>query len=336
MQNSIVLKIYHVCALVLLACGWWTGIACADTFHLTDGQTASGEIVSMDEKGIILKLPDGSYADRLPWTKLSQADLKSLQQNDKAASYVEPFIEPDPNEKLKKMEIDIKPVPVLARPPKGSLLGALFTSSLGIFTLLVLYAGNLYAAYEVSIFRAQPAGLVCGVAAVAPGVGPLIFLAMPTKLRPVQADWQTTAAQHEIEPALAEAIEQDKAAAAAHQADAAVAPAQGAAPAAAAPAPNQPPKPALPPTKTFARGQFTFNRRFFETQLAAFFAITRPSAEKDTVLTVKSVRGTYVVQRVSRATANELSLQIVKGQASEEVIVPFIEIQEVKLQHKDA
>jgi hypothetical protein len=310
------------------------GVACAETFHLTDGQTASGEIVSMDEKGIILKLPDGSYADRLPWTKLSQADLKSLRQNDKAAPYVEPFIEPDPNEKLKKLEIDIKPVPRLARPPKGSLIGAMFTSSLGIFTVLVLYAGNLYAAYEISIFRAQPAGLVCGVAAVAPIVGPVIFLAMPTKLRPVQADWQTTAAHQEIEPALAQAIEEDKAAAVANQMDAAAIASESATPA--APATNQPPKPALPPTKTFARGQFTFNRRFFETQLAAFFAITRPAAEKDTVLTVKSARGTYVVQRVSRATANELHLQIVKGHASEEVIVPFIEIQEVKLKHRDA
>src|SRR5882724_2223611 len=239
MQNSIVHKSYRLCVLILLSCGLLRGFLHAESFHLTDGKTATGDIVSMDEKGIVLKLPDGSYADRLPWTKLSQADLKDLQQNPKAAPFVEPFIEPDPNEKLKRMEIDIKPVPHLSRPAKGSLLGALFTSSLGLFTVLVLYAGNIYAAYEISIFRAQPATLVCAVAAVAPVIGPIIFLAMPTKLRPTQADWQT-AAQREPDPAHAAALEEEKTAAIAHSADAAEAAA------AAADAPTQP---VLPPPK---------------------------------------------------------------------------------------
>ncbi len=47
-----------------------------------------------------------------------------------------------------------------------------------------------------------------------------------------------------------------------------------------------------PPPKVFARGQFTFNRRFFETQLPGFFAMTRPEAERDTVLTFQTTRST--------------------------------------------
>ena len=69
-------------------CGLLAGVARAETFHLADGQTTSGEIVAMDEKGIILKLADGQYADQMPWGKLSQADLKLLQQNPKAAPFV--------------------------------------------------------------------------------------------------------------------------------------------------------------------------------------------------------------------------------------------------------
>jgi len=40
--------------------------------------------------------------------------------------------------------------------------------------------------------------------------------------------------------------------------------------------------------------------------------------------------------RITRIAANELHLQVQKGHASEEVMIPFIEIQEVRLKHKDA
>jgi hypothetical protein len=311
----------------LLCGGLLANAARADTFHLTDGQTVTGDIVSMDDSGIVLKLPDGSYADRLPWTKVTQADLKDLLQNPKAADFVGPFIEESAEEKNKHTEIEIKDVPRLGRPAGHSLLGAMFTSSLGLVTLLILYAGNLYAAYEVSIFRAQPAGLVCGVSAAVPVLGPVIFLAMPTKLRRKQEEWQATAEEHD--PGMAAAIAAEQAQESPIIADSPEAAAYAAAPAAK-------PKTSLPPTRTFPRGQYTFNRRFFETQLAAFFAMTRPEAERDKVLTFKASRGTYIAQRISRISANDLHLQVIKGAASEEVAVPFVEIQEVELKHKDA
>jgi len=319
MENPIVRNIYRLC-LILLSCGLLSGISRAETFHLTDGSSVTGDIVSMDEKGVVLKLPDGSYGDRLSWTKVTQADLKNLLQDPKAGQYVEAFIDQPTDDKAQRTQIEVKEVPHLNRPAKHSLLGALFTSGMGVFVVLMLYAGNLYAAYEISIFRAQPAGLVCGISAVAPILGPIIFLSMPTKLRPKQADWKTVA-EEVAEPGIAAAIAAEEAATAENQA---------------ADAADHPPKPALPPTKTFARGQFTFNRRFFETQLTPFFAMTRPEADKDKVLTFKTSRGTYIVQRISRISANELYLQVQKGHASEDVMIPFVEIQEVELKHKDA
>src|SRR6185437_3263543 len=62
-----------------------------------------------------------------------------------------------------------------------SFFGAMLSSPVGFFVLLVLYAGGIYAAYEVAIFRRRPRGLVCGLAAI-PGLGllsPILFMSMP-------------------------------------------------------------------------------------------------------------------------------------------------------------
>jgi hypothetical protein len=53
-------------------------------------------------------------------------------------------------------------------------------------------------------------------------------------------------------------------------------------------------------------------------------------------LVVKSSRGQFIGQRISRIAANDFHLQVQKGHASEEVMIPFMEIQEVQLKHKDA
>src|SRR5258707_15803757 len=101
MQKSIVHKFYRFCVL-LTFCGLFAGTAFAQTLHLTTGQTVTGELVSPDDKGFIVKQPDGSFGDRIPWGKLSQDDLKQLQGNPKVAQFVEPFIEADQQEKAKR------------------------------------------------------------------------------------------------------------------------------------------------------------------------------------------------------------------------------------------
>ena len=79
-----------------------------------------------------------------------------------------------------------------------------------------------------------------------------------------------------------------------------------------------------------------FNRRFFETKFSGFFGVIRRDSEKDMVILIKSARGEYIAERISRISANDLHAQVRKGHASEEVMIPFTEIQEVQLKHKDA
>ncbi|HEY2081346.1 MAG TPA: hypothetical protein VGI88_01070, partial [Verrucomicrobiae bacterium] len=92
----------------------------------------------------------------------------------------------------------------------------------------------------------------------------------------------------------------------------------------------------LPPTQVFQRGAFMFNRRFFETKFPGFFGVVRRDAEKDMLLVIKAARGEFIAERISRISANDLHAQIRTGHVSEEVTIPFTEIQEVKLKHKDS
>lgn len=294
----------------------------AETFKLNNGQTITGEALtaSANDAGIQIKVDEGKY-ERVPWANFSQEDLKQFAQTKKLEPLVEPFIEVSQEQKLKKTEVNIKEPTRLERPPAKSLFGALFSSGLGLLIVVLLYAANLYAAYEVALFRAHPVPLVCGVAAVLPVVGPIIFLSMRTKIQPTQASWETAEAAPQ-----AEAINpmQDTAAAE-HPSALKLSHTEA-----------EHGAPAVPASTTFQRGQFTFNRRFFETKFPGFFAVVRRDAEKDMVLVIKAARGQFVGQRITRIAANDLHLQVTKGHASEEVMIPFVEIQEIRLQHKDA
>jgi len=64
--------------------------------------------------------------------------------------------------------------------------------------------------------------------------------------------------------------------------------------------------------------------------------VVKREADKDMLLVVKASRGLYVGQRISRIAANDLHLQVLKGHATEEIMIPFTEIQEIQLKHKDA
>lgn len=327
-----------------------TGTLRADTFQLNNGKTVTGEALaaSANETGIQIKTGEGEY-DRVPWASFSQEDLKKLRQTKKLEPFVEPFIEVSQEQKLAKTEVgNLRQPPRLERPARQSLLGAMFSSSLGLLILLALYAGNIYAGYEIAVFRAQPPLLVCGVAAVLPVVGPIIYLCMPTKVERAGPAWDVPEGEEEAAPAPAAAPAAPATpgygrpapvhGTAAPVADpnnpmqGAVAPPPGlhiehAAPAA---APAE-----LPPSTRFQRGQFTFNRRFIETKFAGFFGVVRKDAEKDMVLQIKSARGEYIATRISRIAANDFHVQVTRGPASEEVMIPFVEIQEIVLRHKD-
>ena len=88
--------------------------------------------------------------------------------------------------------------------------------------------------------------------------------------------------------------------------------------------------------QVFQRGQFTFNRRFFETKFSGFFALIRRESEKNLVLTVKTGRALFVVERITRIATNEMHVEVAQGAAKQEVMVPFAEIVEVQLKPKGA
>jgi hypothetical protein len=321
MEKSIMRMFLRIFAALCLGGLLVQGVA-AGTYHLTDGRTITGDLLSPSEKGYLVKLPDGTYGETISWGKFSQDDLKQFSQDDaKARPLIEPFIEIPESEKLKRTEVAIKPVPRLERPPAGSLLGALGTSAAGVLIILIIYSANLYAAYEISRFRARSPGVVCGISAVLPIIGPAIFLSMPTHLRKMD-----DAAAAAPDPNLEAAIAADEASSGAVSPGNLPPGARAKATTAAA---------TLPAPKVFTRGQFTFNRRFFETQMPGFFAVVRMEADKDMQLIFKSSRGTHIAQRISRITGNEVYITVVKGQASEDIIIPFVEIQEVQVKHKN-
>jgi hypothetical protein len=304
-------------------------LASGEEYKLTTGKTVTGELLTAtaNDQGVKIKVGEGEY-ETVPWNSFSQDDIKTFAKNAKLLTFVEPFVEVTQAERAQKKEVTIKLPPRLERPAKQSLFGAMFSSGLGIFIMFLIYAGNIYAGYEVSIFRGRPALLVCGLAAI-PVLGfvaTIVFLSIPTA---VQAST----------PATEVPIEANVEAAAVAGGEEAVNPMQGdaaqpgglhlhtEAPAA---------KAAEPQVTTFQRGQFTFNRRFFETKFAAFFGVVRREADKNLELVIKSARGQYKCERITRIAAADVHVQVQKGHVSEEVLIPFTEIQEIQLTNRPA
>ena len=297
---------------------WLCGLlvaARADTWPRADGASVTGDIISYNDSGVILRLPDGKYSDRVAWTKFSQDGLKQLAANPKIKPLVEPFIEIPLSERPQKPEVKITSVTRLELPPKQSLLGALFSSSIGLFALLLIYAANIYAGYEIAIVRIRPKGLVMGVAAVLPILGPIIFLAMPMHVEPVpaedlvEADPATFAVPGQPAPS-AEEIHISEVTAGS--------------------------RPVASAGQVFQRGQFTFNRRFIESKFAGYLGATRSAADESTVLIVKTVGSQMLVERITRVAASEMQVEVALGEVRQEVTVPFADIQEIQIKPKVA
>jgi hypothetical protein len=204
------------------------------------------------------------------------------------------------------------------------LFGALFASGVGVLMLLLIYGANIFAAYEVALFRAQPLALVCGVAAVLPLLGPIIFLAMPTRMTRRYATEEADAGPEPEPTTYAVPTAQ---------------PAEGTAESAGglrlAQSQPQAGADATAPAQVFARGQYTFNRRFFETKFPGFFSMIRREAERDLVLVFKTSRGEFTVQRITRIASSDLHAEVSRGGGAEEMMISFPEIQEVQLKHKN-
>jgi hypothetical protein len=288
----------------------------ADTFALADGSSLTGDIVRSSDTGLTLHLADDTYTNVL-WTKLSQDALKELAKNPKIEPLVDPFIEIPASERPQKPEVKIQDVTRLELPSKQSLLGALFSSSVGPFVLLLIYAANIYAGFEIAVVRARPKALVIGVAAVLPILGPIIFLSMPM---PVEAAPVENEANSDPATFAVAGQQPDIAPGEIHVTTGSW----------------QVPSTDKPAGQVFQRGQFTFNRRFFETKFAGFLGEARSAADQNNMLIVKSTAGQFIVERITRIAASDVHLEITLGEVRQEVMVPFADIQEIQLKPKDA
>lgn len=308
--------IRRVAVLILLLglgveCAWAQG-----SFPLLNGEVLSGEPVHFNAQGVIFKRGDNTFTARTSWTNFTEPALKELGKDAKAKPFVDQYLEAAEEEEpdKKAAEITVKPPPRLERPNLKAGIGAVFTSPLSLVLLFLFWAANIYAAYEIALFRNYPWMLVCGITAVVPVIGPVLFLCLPTYIRPAETEEELEGQQHAHEVPIADQV------AAAATVEAVAAPAA----------------PTGPPHTVFKRGQTTFNRRFFETKLANFLRVTPTEAEKDMVVYIKSARGEHTGSRIVRITPNELYLLVFKAGASQEVMIPFTEIAEVHVKHKDA
>jgi hypothetical protein len=298
-----------VCWLVLAA---WP--LCAQvpstTLEFENGGKVSGRLVAFKDQHIQVALEGGGetpvYTNVL-WAKLSQKTLRELSnhRDRQAQFFANVFL--DPAAESVSSSADRRPrivIPPRLDRPQG---GSLFASPIMITLLLLVYAANIYAGFEIGIFRQRPPMMTAAVAAILPFLGPALFLAMPThRQKAYEAPVEEAAAVEEA-PVVEEV----------------------------APVEQAPAQPVLPQAVVYARGQTTFNRRFFETKFAGFLKVVPGENEKDKVILIKSARGEYTGQRLSKVEPNEVFLQIRKGVATEDVMIPFSEIYEVTVKHKD-
>jgi hypothetical protein len=290
---------------VLAICFSFTSLAPAVEMNLplVDGSSVVGEVMKFDDNGIMLRTAGETYTN-LAWARFSQDALKQLAANPKIKVLVEPFIEPEASQRTStKAEITINPVVRSELPANPSLLGGLFKSPVGLFILFVIYLANLFAAYEISIVKARSGFQVIGVAALLPIIGPVIFLILPMKTEapPEEIPFENSVADADHPPKEAAVVAE----ASWKKEEAKVEP------------------------QIFARGKFTFNKRFLETKFAGFVGELKGDALKFS-MSAKTGAGQFAVERIAQIGAQEIIFETPNGQ----VTVPFVDIQEITLNPK--
>lgn len=325
------LRVYLVLAALLLG-GLAAESVRAAEFKLMDGTTITGEVSTFNEDGVVFRLRTGGFSERYPWSKFNQDSLKELAQDPKAKDLAEPFIEIPPDERLRPQPkpVVLKDVTKVELPAGRTSFFSSFTAPMGLLILGVLYAANLFAAYEIARFRNRPVAVVCGLAALLPGIGPLIFLASPTLEEYVEEAAAEPPPVEETGPAVAAAGSQAGTTSRALGKVGVPPPMSGTGLKVAAVKAAE----ARAESKSYKRGEYTFNRRFIETQFSGFFRIVPSEAEKDMVLVVKTPKQEYIARRISRISASEMHIQPVQA-AAKEVSIGFGEIAEIQIRHKD-
>lgn len=290
-------------------------------YRLTNGDIYTGQAASFNDDGLIVRLDIGGFSPRVPWGKLTQDTLKLLADNPEAAEYVEAYIEVPIEvkeaEKRKRQEIRItEPTKVPHTPGKVGFFAAM-ANPLGYALLAAIYLANLYAAAQVARFRGRPAGLVVGVSAIAPIIGPIIFALIPaTPAYAPEAVAEAPAAGDTVNP-MQQALPTGMGGGGLGLAGGGAAPGKAAA------------NPVY--SQVYSRSNTTFDRRFFETKFTGFFRVAPAEPEKDLVIVVKTPKQEIVAVRISRISASDIHLQLQRGS---ETTVGFGEITEVSVRPK--
>ncbi len=287
---------------------------------MADGSVVSGELVAPNDDGAVIKRTSGGLTSRLSWDKFAQGTLNELAKDAKMKELVQAFLEaPEGAEDEARPQIVVQDPPgKVARPVKRPGFFAAFATPAGLFIFGLLLLANLYAAYEVAIFRNYPAAAVVGTSVILPVLGPILFLCMPTRVR----EDVVLEAQFEAPQEVTNTGTQELAAAGLAGSGLSLSgPKAGAAPAAASLG------------ASYKRGDVELNRAFFERTFPLFFRMTRSDADKDSVLAIRSAKGEVVAARISRISANEIGLITQKGH---EVQLRFADITEVSLRPKGA
>jgi len=304
-----VLRFLSVACILILAA---TPARAADSYELLDGQVINGPPASFTKDGVAFREASGDQGPRIGYTNLTQAALQELAKNPKGKRHVEPFLEePLVASAMKgRPAYELKPHEKIDRPdPKGG-LSSMAGSGLGVLLLLLLYAANLFSAYEVGVFRNYSPWMVLGISFVLPVITQIVFLCLPTYVP--KAAGEVVDATGAFVPGFAVTGSNQPAA----QAAAAIQAAEAA---------------AFP---RYKRGEFTFNKRFFETKLSGFFGIRPSDAEKGLVFSAKTSKGQLVCNRVVRVTPGEAVLQVLRGPTMEEVGVPYADFVEIEIQQR--
>jgi len=137
-------------------------------FTLENGNVIEGYIADMNEETLVIRRKTGDFSERLELVYLSQDTLNWIKEQPEYASkgydvLVDPYLEL-PEEEIKPPIINVKeperPLKPVTR-EDASFMASL-GSPIGLLLVVVLYLGNLYAAFHIALFMSRPVPLVCG------------------------------------------------------------------------------------------------------------------------------------------------------------------------------
>lgn len=307
---------------------WATiSFAATETIKLEDGTTISGEVTasSYNKDGVMVKMDDGKWSRRVPWKLLSKETVNRLYNTSKLAKpFIPEFLIEKPVEERKMEKREARKINItmpedrLERPVVKSKMGAIFGTPVILILAFLAYASNIYAGYELAVYKNRPVALVCGLAAVLPILGNVIFYAVPPAPTKSQDDYEAESAAKAAAPAPEIALHSTSGRTEEQATE------------------EQVVASAFPPPTIYKRGQFIFNRRFFESKFNAYFKSTLDEADRDNVVIIRTSRGEFMGQRFARLAPNDITFVTGVGGSHQDVVIQFQEVSEIIIKHKDA